>query len=133
LKSGEQNLAGLVQKRDAFPMSKDLSEAELGALRDLIEDALARLDASDAQNTDATNTVMLDQTTVGRLSRMDALQGQAMAKATVARRRTERAALRAALRRLAEDEYGWCDQCGEPIGRPRLERNLTATRCIGCA
>ena len=81
----------------------------------------------------AAATVELDQSSVGRLSRMDALQQQAMAqdgrqRAELALRRIE-----AALRRCDEGSYGECLECGEPIDPRRLELDPAATLCIGCA
>jgi DnaK suppressor protein len=57
--------------------------------------------AEDAQAAQA--PVELDQTRVGRLSRMDALQGQAMAQETARRRDQEVARIDAALKRVEED------------------------------
>lgn len=77
--------------------------------------------------------VELDQQSVGRLSRMDAMQQQAMAAATEARRGSRLRALQAALERLGGDEFGWCEDCGEPIAAKRLDLDPTLTRCISCA
>lgn len=101
--------------------------------RDLIQARLAALDEEDAMGHDAQSVVTLDQQSVGRLSRMDALQSQAMAKGLQARRDAERVGLRAALDRLDEDEFGFCEDCGEDIAAKRLELNPTVTRCISCA
>ena len=68
-----------------------------------------------------------------RLSRMDALQGQAMSMAARRRRAQLRQRVAAALKRLDEDEFGWCLQCGEPIAAARLEVDPTAPLCIRCA
>ncbi|MDT8388125.1 MAG: TraR/DksA family transcriptional regulator [Thiogranum sp.] len=77
--------------------------------------------------------VKLDQCAVGRLSRMDALQQQAMAQDN--RQRAEQQLLRitAALRRLDEGRYGDCLECDEPIDPRRLESDPAATLCISCA
>jgi len=77
--------------------------------------------------------VELDQTTVGRLSRMDAMQAQAMAKASAQRRAQVLRRIEAALRRIDNDEYGFCEVCGEAINPKRLEFDPTVTLCIGCA
>ena len=37
-----------------------------------------------------------------------------------------------ALDRLAKDEFGWCENCGEEIGIRRLEARPTADMCIDC-
>ena len=77
--------------------------------------------------------VGLDQQSVGRLSRQDSLQVQAMAKAAEARRAQELRRIDAALRRLEEGEYGYCVECGEAIEARRLGIDPAAPRCAGCA
>ncbi|TCM87563.1 TraR/DksA family transcriptional regulator [Rhodovulum steppense] len=82
---------------------------------------------------EARRPVQLDQASVGRLSRMDAMQQQSMAAAQEARRQARGRALEAAIRRIESDEFGWCDLCGEFIGEKRLDVDPTLTRCVGCA
>ncbi|MGI9434697.1 MAG: TraR/DksA family transcriptional regulator [Geminicoccaceae bacterium] len=77
--------------------------------------------------------VALDQTRVGRLSRMDALQSQAMAQETERRRHQELDRIDQALKRLSEGEYGDCLECGEPIAPKRLAFDPSAALCIDCA
>ena len=76
--------------------------------------------------------VQLDQQSVGRLSRMDAMQQQSMDLAREERRRQRLAVLGAALRRLREDEYGYCLACGEDILPERLEIDPAVTLCVSC-
>ena len=97
-------------------------DAELAALRA----------ASDGTSTDR-RPVELDQSSVGRLSRMDAMQQQAMAAAQEARRAGRRTALEAALRRLGGEDFGFCEACGAFIGWKRLDLDPTLRRCMGCA
>lgn len=78
-------------------------------------------------------TVELDQSRVGRLSRMDALQSQAMHKETLRRLHRQVAELHKAKSRLANDEFGDCEECAEPIAVARLSLNPAATLCIACA
>ena len=99
----------------------------------LLETRLKALFVLDKTNSDSRDTVVLDQTSVGRLSRMDALQQQAMAKATRQNRVQEITAIHAALQRLENGEYGYCDDCGEEIPPKRLELALTAVKCVSCA
>ncbi len=82
---------------------------------------------------DASAIVELDQSKVGRLSRMDAMQGQAMAQASKERREQTLRLIDAALARLDKDEYGYCRQCEEPIDSNRLEFDPTVLLCIDCA
>lgn len=93
---------------------------------------LTALDAEDAAGQGAQATVELDQQAVGRLSRMDALQNQAMAQAQARRRQGERQKIRAALGRLDDGEYGYCTDCGEDIEAKRLAADPAIARCLYC-
>jgi RNA polymerase-binding transcription factor len=93
---------------------------------------LASLDAEDVAGHDAQATVQLDQQAVGRLSRMDALQNQAMAQAQGRRRQAERQRIHAALKRIAEDEYGFCTECGDQIAADRLAADPAIALCLDC-
>jgi DnaK suppressor protein len=94
---------------------------------------LDALEAADGLGAEGRRTVELDQQSVGRLSRMDALQQQAMANADHARRAGLRLRVRAALDRMDEDEYGYCTECGEPIPPGRLEIDPAVPTCVSCA
>jgi DnaK suppressor protein len=106
----------------------DPKEAEVALIAR--RDELQRLSDNSAE---ARDTVTLDQTSVGRLSRMDALQQQAMAEATERQRATELARIDAALSRIKDNDYGYCLNCGEEIAEKRLEIDPAATHCIKCA
>ncbi len=93
-------------------------------------DELLDLSQISAESRDA---VALDQQSVGRLSRMDAMQAQAMAKANERQRRVELSRIEAALRRIDEDEYGYCQRCGEEIAPERLRADPAAAFCVDCA
>ncbi len=100
-------------------------EKRLNALR-------AEVVALSESTAEARRPVELDQTSVGRLSRMDALQGQAMQLETERRRQIELQRIDAALARIKEGEFGYCVICGDDVERKRLEHDPTAPACIGC-
>lgn len=102
------------------------ARARLMALREEIL-ALSRNASEDRRPVD------LDQQSVGRLSRQDSLQVQAMARASDARRAAELRRIDAALNRLAQGEYGYCVECGEAIEEKRLAIDPPAPRCAACA
>ena len=79
------------------------------------------------------DTVTLDQQSVGRLSRMDAMQQQAMNQATERTRQRDLMRIQAAIVRLDDGEYGYCIDCGEEIPDKRLEIDPMAERCVKCA
>ena len=78
-------------------------------------------------------TVELDQTRVGRLSRMDAMQGQQMALEAGRRRKQTLIGIGVALRRIEAGEYGWCLECAEEIDIRRLHADPANPKCINCA
>jgi DnaK suppressor protein len=99
---------------------------QLAALRTELE-AVAETGDKSAQ------IVELDQSKVGRLSRMDAMQAQAMAQASSQRREMMLQKISVALARIDNDDYGDCADCDEPINEKRLDFDPTATLCISCA
>lgn len=99
----------------------------------LLEEELRAIDLEDALGAEDQKTVTLDQQSVGRLSRMDALQRQAMAQATARRRAARRQRITAALSRLEEGEFGYCQDCGEDIAEGRIRLDPTASLCMSCA
>jgi RNA polymerase-binding transcription factor len=100
---------------------------------DLIATRLSQIEAGNQLGQEAQEVVELDQQSVGRLSRMDALQNQAMARAQQQRRDTEATRLNTALQRIEAGDYGWCEECGDDIAPGRLELDPAARLCISCA
>jgi DnaK suppressor protein len=106
---------------------------DLEMFRDMLLRRREAIDRISETGRDAAQTVELDQTRTGRLSRMDALQSQAMARAAEGRRRLELQRIEAALARLDEGTFGECLACGDMISVGRLKTDPTATLCLACA
>ena len=117
----------------ALRQRKVMENGLIAAFRKGLLAALEALDAEDELGKDGQKTVILDQQSIGRLSRMDALQQQAMAKAAHGRRAQSRARIQAALARIDEGEFGYCTECGEEIPIKRLELDPTVPTCVSCA
>lgn len=98
-----------------------------------LEQKKAELTDHSALSSEARNTVELDQQSVGRLSRMDAMQQQAMAEAQERNRKLDLQRIELAERRIKDDEYGYCAVCGEEIADGRLAIDPMAERCVSCA
>lgn len=110
------------------------TDDELAArYRPLLEAERETLLTASQDTTDARKPVELDQTQQGRLSRQDALQSQAMAAAIESRRHGRLRAIAAALARIEAGDFGWCEDCGDFIGHPRLDVDPCAMRCVSCA
>ena len=103
------------------------------ALRRRLEAEAAAIETAERATHADRKPVELDQQSVGRLARMDAMQVQAMAAAQSRRRIAELRRIRAALARFAEDEFGWCQKCGEAISHARLDLDPATPFCVDCA
>lgn len=104
--------------------------AELGRL---LQERISELEAGASANSSRSEAVELDQARVGRLSRMDAMQQQAMLDATRIRNQQELGRLKRALVHLPSDEFGYCEECDEPIAAGRLRIDPAARHCVACA
>ncbi|MGD8326347.1 MAG: TraR/DksA family transcriptional regulator [Sphingomonadales bacterium] len=104
-----------------------------GEIRDLLLKAKADLEGTSSSAEESRKAVELDQTKVGRLSRMDAIQQQAMDNAIEARRQNSLKRITAALKRLDEGEYGYCLKCGDEIAAARLHIDPATPLCADCA
>lgn len=106
---------------------------DLNKYRQLLSDFKIKIEAANAIGEAATETVELDQTRMGRLSRMDAMQQQEMSKATNQRRKRKLLQIENALLRIENNDFGSCLECDELINPKRLELDPTSTLCIQCA
>lgn len=111
----------------------DRNDIDLAAMKARLLEMKAELERLTHEHEHDSDIVELDQTTQGRLSRMDALQGQAMAQEVARRREVEIRRIDAALKRIEDHEYGYCVACGEEIALKRLELDPATPNCIDCA
>tara|TARA_B100000700_G_scaffold288859_2_gene345733 strand:- start:845 stop:1276 length:432 start_codon:yes stop_codon:yes gene_type:complete len=114
------------------PMSSG-DDLDFGHFRAALERERAEILNLSDQSEDERKPVELDQQSVGRLSRMDALQVQAMAKALDSRRQGRLMQIEAALQRIESGDYGICEGCDDEIPPKRLEIDPAARRCVNCA
>lgn len=112
-----------------------LSSSELAALRRELETLDAELRDALTHSADAARPIALDQASVGRVSRIDAIQQQKMVEANRREQRARLQLIHAALVRLDardEDAYGVCLDCGEDIAFARLEARPETRACLAC-
>ncbi len=91
------------------------------------------LQALQSMSSGSRDAVELDQTSVGRVSRIDAIQQQQMALASQRQREEELVRIDAALQRIEDGSYGECLICEEPIAIKRLEFDPAIATCVTCA
>ena len=110
-----------------------MSDLEFADVRVKLLELREELESLAATADESSRVVELDQSRVGRLSRMDAMQAQAMAQASGRRREITLRRIAAALARIDSGDYGLCRSCEEPIPRKRLEFDPTVSLCVQCA
>ena len=109
-----------------------LSEPQLAQLRDELAQQLAKLERSMIVTDEALKTVELDQSAVGRLSRMDSLQNQGIAQGLREREMLGLALIQEAIRRLDAGTYGVCSECGVGVAFERLLVFPESATCVPC-
>ena len=97
-----------------------------------IEEELDRL-RQESEDSGSEREAISPDVAIGRLSRLDSMQMQEVAKDAERRREQRIHDLEAARDRMDNGEYGDCEVCGEPIAFARLEAQPEAVRCGNCA
>jgi DnaK suppressor protein len=110
----------------------ELDHQQIEALRCLLVSSQQVLEEQMLSTGSSTKPVTLDQQSVGRVSRIDAIQQQQMAIANQQQAEQLLTSIDMALLRINSGEYGTCLQCDEPIAFARLQAQPYATLCIDC-
>lgn len=110
-----------------------LTDEQLDNLRQLLERDRAQLVLHLEGLSQDSGPVVLDQQLQGRLSRMDALQQQAMTQAGERQVREQLRDIHQAQQAMDQDEYGYCTHCGLAIGYGRLAARPASSLCVQCA
>ena len=101
--------------------------------RQQLLDLRSKLQELETLSADACKPVALDQSMVGRLSRIDAMQGAQMAHEASRRRQQQLTRIVDALARIDSDDYGYCTLCDEDISIGRLGIDPAYSLCVHCA
>lgn len=110
-----------------------LSGEQVNELRTGIVAEIERLEKSMLQTEEALRPIALDQSAVGRLSRIDALQNQGLTRNLSERQQARWGQLAGALRRLENGSYGICTECEGPISYERLLVFPETPVCVRCS
>lgn len=110
----------------------ELSSSEIAKLYSELKKQKESLQQTLDQAKQSSKTVRLDQQAFGRVSRGDALQQQSMAKAGVSQCQQRLRQVLKALARIDSGDYGYCLDCDNPIGFPRLKARPETPFCLGC-
>jgi DnaK suppressor protein len=113
-------------------MMNHLTSAQLEELEAELNRQLKKLQRSMRTTSRAMKPVELDQSSVGRLSRIDNLQTQGLTAGLQAREQAKLGQITEAMRRLEEGTYGVCVVCRSPIPCERLLVFPEAPNCVSC-
>ena len=111
---------------------ESMDDLQIEALKVKVQSLLRELEAELHASAGDEEVVTLD-TSIGRLSRMDAMQQQQMALELKRRKEQYRLRLENALKRIDQGTYGRCGRCKGPITAERLEIQPDAVLCVRCA
>lgn len=114
-------------------MNEDyLTDTQLAELRAELDRQLRKLTRSMRTTSRAMKPVQLDQSSVGRLSRIDNLQTQGLTRGLQEREVAKLGQINEALKRLEDGTYGKCVVCESPIAFERLLIFPEAPNCADC-
>ena len=113
-------------------MGLELNEQQLRGIQLDLEQLQQQLTEQLLRIDEDSRPVQLDQQTVGRLSRMDAMQQQQMAQASRTHMQAHLTRVNLALQAIAGQDYGYCKNCEEAIGFPRLKICPDSQLCVAC-
>lgn len=80
----------------------------------------------------SSQSVQLDQTLAGRVSRIDAIQQQKMAESALVRDSKRLDQLERSLQAISLESFGTCVECDEAIPFKRLLVKPESELCVGC-
>lgn len=109
----------------------NLTPSLLQEIKEILGNERARLTRS-LKRANRDGPVQLDQQTVGRLSRMDALMNEGLAQGSMSRAGEELGLIERALERVEAGTYGFCHTCDAPIDVDRLTAIPETLHCAGC-
>lgn len=110
-----------------------MTDSDKQAFRDAVHKKLAELAVLLGSESNDGSAIELDQTRVGRLARMEAMQHHAIAQVQHERAKEQRLALERLLSRVDDEDFGECYYCGEDIGVGRMLIRPESMKCIACA
>ena len=113
-----------------IPLKMDFERLDF--FRKQLESLKIEIEKNMSTNKSDSGVVKLDSS-IGRLSRMDALQNQQIALELKRRQENQLLRIKNAIKRMDKGQYGLCGRCKKPIEEDRLEVFPDTFTCINCA
>ncbi len=102
-----------------------MTAADIKRLKEQLLVLKVDIQAQEENFKETSKPIDLDQAKIGRLSRMDAMQGQEVALEASRRRKSQLLKADSTLCRIKVGEYGYCFLCNEAIDIRRLDFDPT--------
>ncbi|WP_168204135.1 TraR/DksA family transcriptional regulator [Aliikangiella coralliicola] len=109
-----------------------MSKKEKQKLKLSIKEQIITLQNQLSMAKESSKTVELDQSLAGRVSRIDAIQQQKMAQAGLNRTQQRINVLNKTIEQIDNEDFGYCEECGDEIGFSRLQIKPESTNCVAC-
>lgn len=118
--------------RFSYKKANTMTTAERTVLKEKIEAALTKIKVDVARLEEATQPIS-PENSIGRVSRMDAINSKGVSEASLRAAKRKMASLRLALTKIDAPDFGICAHCKKPIAPARLMYMPESTRCVRCA
>ena len=115
-----------------MPPEADLTATQTKELLKLLLSKRRMLETQLNESSGALKPVTLDQTLIGRVSRMEPMQQQEVATSTHRHLSITLQKVANALTLFKTDEFGYCRKCDGPIGYGRLKAQPESALCLRC-
>ena len=102
------------------------------AYQKLLQKSLEEIEDYLAKTEESAEAVSPDKS-LGRLSRMEAMQDQQLILEARRRKKIQKVAVLSALQRIENGQFGICIFCGKPIASQRLEVAPESSACVSCS
>jgi DnaK suppressor protein len=109
-----------------------LSCSQKQQIKILLQSSLVDLKEQITLGGESSKTVILDQTMIGRVSRIDAIQQQKIAQAGFERDKRHFHQLKKALQNINSEDFGYCMECDQDISFSRLMVKPESSFCVSC-
>lgn len=109
-----------------------MRDEEKDAIRQQIQDSLEETREHIADLVELTRPIP-PENSIGRLSRMEAINSKSVNEAALRQARNRLAKLEHALAKVDSEEFGICVRCKQEIGSARLLFIPETTTCVKCA
>ena len=109
-----------------------MNAEEKEILKNKIHEEIAKIEKAIVPLLDATKPIS-PENSIGRVSRMDAINNKGVAEAALRSAKTKLSKLQIALTKIDNVDFGNCSMCKRPIQSARLMYMPESTKCVRCA